>query len=194
VPSVVPEDRELIANCRAGDIEAFSTIVSRYQDRVFNLAYRLLGNFEEARDVSQTAFIRAFESLGSFRGSSAFYTWLYRIVVNAALDARKARSRRIETGMEELDELAGDCPGNPAGTGSADDPVGSLIRAEEHERITRAIAALDDEHRTVVVLRDVQGLDYREIAQVTGLAKGTVKSRLHRARLLLRDQLKDLVS
>ena len=181
--SVVPDDRQLIANCRAGDIEAFSTIVGRYQDRVFNLAYR---------DISQTAFIRAFESLDSFKGSSAFYTWLYRIVVNAALDARKARARRPETSLEDIDGVSNDCRRDPPD--DCDDPVETLIAAEAHVRVANAIDGLDDDHRTVVVLRDVEGLGYDEIAQVTGLPAGTVKSRLHRARLLLRDKLKDVVS
>jgi RNA polymerase sigma-70 factor, ECF subfamily len=194
VPEDVSEDLELIVRCRAGSLEAFSSIVTRYQDRVFNLAYRLLGDFEEAKDISQTAFVRAYESLEGFRGTSTFYTWLYRIVVNAALDARKARSRRPETGMEVMEDLASDRRRRPAGQTDGSDPVERVLGAERQQRIAEAIAGLDDEYRVVVLLRDVEGFDYAEIAEVTGLPAGTVKSRLHRARLLLRDRLKDLVS
>lgn len=188
------EDLELVARCRQGELEAFDSIVCRYQDRVFNLAYRLLGNFEEARDVSQTAFLRAFESLGSFRGSSAFYTWLYRIVVNAALDARKARARRPEISLEECGDVSDDCRQDGSAPVAGGDPAEALISSEEQLCVARAIAGLDDDHRVVVLLRDIEGLDYGEIAQVTGLPAGTVKSRLHRARLLLRDRLKDVVT
>ncbi len=188
------QDLELLKRCRAGDRQAFTDVVRRYQDRAFNLAYRLLGNFDEARDTTQTAFIRAFESLDSFRGTSAFYTWLYRIVVNAALDARKARSRRPETSMEDLQEASGQTRRELLDNSLRNDPTARLIRHEQHQRIVEAINTLDAEHRVVVILRDVEGLDYGEIAQVTGIPAGTVKSRLHRARLLLREKLKDLVS
>jgi len=193
VPEGAHEDLELVRSCRAGNIQAFSGLVAKYQDRVFNLSYRLLGNFEEARDISQTAFIRAYESLGTFRGTSAFYTWLYRIVLNAALDARKARAHRQETSMDGMEELSGDARPHLADA-DCGDPAEQAVLREQHGRIVQAIHELDDDYRTVVLLRDVEGLDYSEIAEVTGLPAGTVKSRLHRARLVLRDRLKDMVS
>ena len=190
----VSEDLGYLRKCRAGNAEAFGSIVRKYQDRIFNLSYRLLGDFEEARDVAQATFIKAFESLDRFKGTSAFYTWLYRIALNSALDARKARSRRPRRIVEDLDELAVGSSRSRIGNPDPGGPVDRLISNEQHQRIAGAIDELDDAYRTVVVLRDVEGLDYREIADVTELPVGTVKSRLHRARLMLRDKLKDLVS
>ena len=191
--SNVTEDLEMVRRCRTDDPEAFAGLVLKYQNRVFNVICRFLSDYEEARDVTQSAFIRAFESLDGFKGTSAFYTWLYRIAVNAALDARKKQARRPETSVETLEELT--TSGRP-GVGNPDvgSPVAQLVRTEEHRRITDAIDNLDDSHRLVVVLRDIEELDYAEIAEITGLPTGTVKSRLHRARLILRDKLKDMVS
>jgi len=190
----VTEDLESIRQCRAGRPDAFAQLVRKYKDRVFNVTFRLLGDYEEARDVAQSTFIRAYESLAGFKGSSAFYTWLYRIAVNAALDARKKRKRRPEKTIVDFEEVAAGPRSVHAGNPGAATPVDRLIRTEQKQRISEAIDQLDDEHRTVVVLRDVEGLDYRDIAEVTGLPTGTVKSRLHRARLTLREKLKDLVS
>ena len=111
-----------------------------------------------------------------------------------ALDARKARSRRPETSVEELEEVPGQARQGLMDNALRNDPMARLISSEQHQRIVEAIDSLDTEHRAVVLLRDVEGLDYGEIAQVTGIPAGTVKSRLHRARLLLREKLKDLVS
>ncbi len=190
----VSEDIGYIRECRSGNAEAFGSIVRKYQDRIFNLSYRLLSDFEEARDMTQATFIKAFESLDRFKGASAFYTWLYRIALNMALDARKAKSRRPRMIVEELDELAVGSSRSRLGNPEPVAPVGRLISEEQLKRIVGAIDELDDAHRTVVVLRDIEGLDYRGIADVTELPIGTIKSRLHRARLMLRDKLKDMVS
>ena len=190
----VTEDLETIRRCRAGSPEAFAGLVRKYQDRVFNVTYRLLGDYEEARDVTQAAFIRAYQSLEGFKGGSAFYTWLYRIAVNAALDARKRRARRPDRTVEDFEKTVAALHRSGSHNLEADSPAHHLIRTEEYRRIIEAIDALEDSYRVVVVLRDIDGLDYHEIAEVTGLAAGTVKSRLHRARLMLRDKLKDMVS
>ena len=190
----VTEDLETIRRCQAGNPEAFAGLVRKYQDRVFNVITRLLGDDEEARDVTQAAFIRAYQSLAGFKGDSAFYTWLYRIAVNAALDARKKRARRPDRTVDAFEETVASLQRSGSHNPTTDSPVGRLIRTEEHQRIIEAIEELEDSYRVVVVLRDIDGLDYHEIAEITGLAAGTVKSRLHRARLMLRDKLKDMVS
>lgn len=190
----VPEDVRFLTACRAGNAQAFSSIVRKYQDRVFNLTWRLLGNYEDARDVTQVVFVKAYESLDSFRGGSSLYTWLYRIAVNTALDERKRQWRRPEQNVEDVDGLPSGSQYVGASPTRASKPVDRLLADEQQERIAQAITTLDPEYRAVVVLRDVEGLNYGEISAVLGLPAGTVKSRLHRGRMLLRDRLKDLVS
>jgi len=185
-------DPELIDRVRAGDGEAFGDIVKRHQDRLYNTVYRLVGSAEDARDIVQDVFVKAFENLEAFRGGSSLYTWLFRIAVNTSLSHRRKR-KWIHLGMAGGDD--GDEAGRPplADPASAD-PSDPLVAAETEALIQEAINALDDEHRTIVVLRDIQHCDYREIADLLDLPPGTVKSRLHRARLLLRERLRPLLA
>jgi len=179
---------ELVARSKAGDVGAFTVLVKRYEDRVYNLAYRMVGSADDASDIAQEAFLAAFEGLARFRGESAFYTWLYRVVVNKALGHRRERSARREFtgGNEEFGPI--DVAAAPG------DPPDAVLEAREREAaIQAAIRALPDDYRTVVVLKDVEGFEYEEIAEIAGIALGTVKSRLHRARLLLREALKPYV-
>jgi RNA polymerase sigma-70 factor (ECF subfamily) len=144
------------------------------------------GSREEAEDVVQEAFIQAFVKLDSFRGKSAFYTWLYRIGFNAAISRR--RRKRVEVSVEQNREVTGD---EPVDDGEA--PGDRLLRAEQIDQVHLALGALSEEHRAILVLREMEGCCYETISEILDLPVGTVRSRLHRARLQLRDQLNDLL-
>jgi RNA polymerase sigma-70 factor, ECF subfamily len=184
------DDRTLVERCRGGDVAAFEPLVEKYRQRVWRLAFNVLRDREEAWDVAQEAFIRAWQALPNFRGQSAFYTWLFRIVMNVAADRarqRAARGRAFGTERvpeEEWERVIADEGGTPDETAA---------RVEERERITKALARLSDDHRTIIMLSDLEGLSYREIAEVLAIPMGTVMSRLHNARKRLRDVLGPLL-
>jgi len=186
VSVVAREDEGLIRRCQAGDQRAFEDLVRKHQDRVYNLAYRLTDDADEAEDVTQEAFLRAFRNLESFEGGSSFYTWIYRITINVAISRRRHDAVRPKPaslgGQENGRPVAREDPASP-------DPSEAAQREEVRQIVGRAIAQLDAEHRVLVVLRDIEGRDYGEIAEVLDCPLGTVKSRLHRARCLLRDAL-----
>ena len=174
------DERELISRSCAGDLDAFDHLVRVHQDRIYNVAYRLTGNHEDASDAAQDAFVRAFQALPRFRRDAAFSTWLYRIATNAALDL--VRRRPAVPPME----LSVDQPG-------PSDPEAEVHRREVHRRVHAAVGHLPAEYRAVVVLRGLQGLAYEEIARVLQIPIGTVRSRLSRGRETLRALLTDLV-
>jgi len=184
-------DHELIGQVLAGDGAAFGEIVERHENRLYNTVYRLVGSAEDARDLLQDTFVKAYENLEHFRGGSSLYTWLFRIAVNTSLSHRRRRK------WVQMSAPAGDAddpnPGNAVADTAAADPADPLITAETEALVQEAINDLDDEHRTVVVLRDIQHCDYHEIAEILEVPPGTVKSRLHRARMMLRDKLEPLL-
>lgn len=180
---MVEDDRTLIAHCLAGQVEAFGELVRRYQDRLYNAVYRFLGNADDARDVVQEAFLSAFRALRKFRGRSQFFTWLYRIALNLAVDWK-----RRDKSLRALTEALGDLSRRESVTS----PDWYLRRMEEDERLQQALAKLSTEHRLVLVLRDIEELSYEQIAEVLDIPIGTVRSRLHRARLELRQLLQKL--
>ncbi len=188
------DDRDLLAQSRQGDMTAFSLLVEKYQDRLFNTTYRLCGNYQDACELTQETFLRALKGIAGFRGEAKFYTWLFRIALNLTRSHRRRAGRSRWQSLDQPDgtiELASQA----SRLGPADCP-GPAERAEQAERNTKVIAALDrlaQQHRTVIVLRDVEGLNYREIAEIVGVPIGTVKSRVHRGRLALREYLADLV-
>ena len=177
----------LIDSARKGDLDAFNTLVVAYQHQVYNLAYRIMGDEASAADVTQEAFISAYKHMASFRGDS-FKSWIYRIVTNACYDELRRRKRRPATSLERLvddsdTEIEYDVP---------DEAAGPEERAEQRElagTIQAGIATLPADQRVTLVLSDVQGMSYEEIAAMTGTNLGTVKSRLSRARARLRDYL-----
>src|SRR4051794_14992128 len=177
------DDQCLIDACRSGKTEAFGVLVSRYQDRLYPTAFRLTGCAEDALDLLQEAFLRAYEKLERFHGESSFYTWIYRIAVNLALSDR--RKRRHESGAV--------LPFDPADARIEDDPSAPLERAERDERIQEALNALAPDHRAVVVMKEFDGLRYEQIGAMLGVPVGTVRSRLHRARCELRERLRTLI-
>ncbi|HET8578439.1 MAG TPA: sigma-70 family RNA polymerase sigma factor [Methylomirabilota bacterium] len=179
-----PQDEQaLIQRCLAGDVEAFEPLVEKYRQRVWRLAYQILHDREEAWDCAQEAFVRAFHSLSSFRGQSAFYTWLFRITVNLATDRHRARGAQARAfGGERVSE--------EEWTRTMPDPGArpdqAAARTEQRERIRQALDALPPKARAIIMLSDVEGLSYREIADVLNCPIGTVMSRLHNARKRLK--------
>ena len=195
------DERALVTRCLDGDLDAFDQLVLLHQDRIFNLCYWLLGNREDAADAAQDAFVRAFRSLHTFRGDSAFGTWLHRIGVNASLDVMQRRKRiplpysdldksgEAESDADELaSRLAEENP-NPAASTPPSDPAAISAQRERRHAVREALAALPEHYRLALVLFDIEGHSYDEIAQTLRLPLGTVKSRINRARLALRERL-----
>jgi RNA polymerase sigma-70 factor, ECF subfamily len=176
------DDSHWIQAARGGDAAAFGHLVREYQDRLVNALLYVCGSPDEAEDVAQEAFVQAYVKLATFAGDSAFYTWLYRIAMNAAISRR--RRRRDTESVEENREHSGREPAD--GGEQAEE---RLLREERAVLVRRALGRLSDEHRAILVLREVDGCDYDQIAAVLEVPVGTVRSRLHRARLQLKEQL-----
>lgn len=190
------DDAELIRLVRLGHSDAYGELVRRYQDRVFNACWRVCGNVEDARDVTQDAFLKAYENLDSFRQESGFYTWLFRVAMNLSLSLRRsARNRRSRT-YDAATDLGTTQAGGLAerlrrANREGDEPCSDTA---VQSSVVKALLALDDEDRAVVVLRDIEGFDYRRIAEVLGMPLGTVRSKLHRSRAALRDAILPLLA
>jgi RNA polymerase sigma-70 factor (ECF subfamily) len=184
-------DGTLIRRLRGRDERAFRELIEAERDRVFNITYRMLGNRAEAEDVAQEVFITVFKTIDSFREEAKLSTWLYRVTVNHCKNRIKYLARRHDRDRDELDERSHSQETNGAvGTPPRHtQPDRALAGAQMERLLQEAIANLDEDHRIVVVLRDVEDLSIEEICEITGLPDGTVKSRLHRARLALRKRL-----
>jgi len=192
VDTTIPfDDAVLVRQCQKGDLTAFEPLVVKYQDRIFNLCWRLCGDRQAAEDLTQEAFLKAFEGLGQFRGRSGFFTWLYRIAANLALSYRRNERRQINIGSSgSLEDLAGQAAKLRKVVALEQERSDTALEREETRRLVwEAIQSLEDGYREVLVLRDMEAFDYAQIAQVLQLPVGTVKSRLHRARMALRDKL-----
>ncbi len=179
------DDNRLITECKAGRTDAFGELVGRYQDRLFNTVLRLVDNAEDARDVVQEAFLHAYQSLHTFKGDSLFFTWLYRIAFNTAISSR--RKKRIVLSIQPAGE-----DGNaidPLDPAESNRPGHALEMAEEERQVHAALARLSPEHRAVLVMKDMEGMKYEDMAEILGVPIGTIRSRLHRARLEMRDLL-----
>ncbi len=177
-------DRELVTRAGAGDQEAFEQLVRDNQNRVYSLAVRLVGDREEAADLAQEAFLKAWQGLSSFQGESSFSTWIYRLTTNVCIDylRRKKRRQEVEPAVSLDDEDSGWA--EPADAGQ--DPQRKLEEAERSRALSRGLERLPEHQRQVLVMRELSGLSYQEIGAATGLDLGTVKSRIARARLALR--------
>ena len=186
--------RAAFAQARGGERSAYGTVVRIYQHRLFNAVYRMVGNREDAAEVTQEAFTRGLEKLAEFRGDSGPYTWLFRIAMNAAVSRIRRSSRRRTVSLEAMDSAEGG-RGTSRGrftenlAGSERSPVESAEMSEAHKAVVAAMDRLDPEYRALLVMRDMEGFDYRQMADVLGLPLGTLKSRLFRARMALRDLL-----
>lgn len=181
-------ERTLLRRLRDRDERAFRELVETHRDRVFNITYRMLGDRAEAEDVAQEVFISVFKTIETFREEAKFSTWLYRVTVNHCKNRIKYLARRHDRDRDELDETSHETNG-AAGVPRHVQPDRALEGAQLEVLLQEAIAHLDDDQRVVVVLRDVEDLSIEEICEITGLPDGTVKSRLHRARLVLRKRL-----
>jgi RNA polymerase sigma-70 factor, ECF subfamily len=179
------DDHQLIESALNGNSAAFGDLVRKYQDRLYHTMVHVTGSAEDAKDVVQDAFVKAFVKLDSFQRSSAFYTWLYRIAFNTAMS--RQRRRRPTQSLEQVQ----DCGHDPPDTAAA--PTDRLEQEELAGQVRAAMETLSDEHRTVLVLRDIDGCDYEAVAEILEIPLGTVRSRLHRARMQLREQLKKVL-
>ena len=191
---MAPTDWELVQSARRGDREAFRSLVERYQHKVTALATGMLRNRDDALDVVQDTFTKAYQSLDRFKGESSFYTWLYRITLNQCIDHQR-RSARLPSAPLEAPETPEEAPNINAARDDAerDDPLQRVHEAEVGQRIRQAIAELTPEHRAVILLREVEGLSYEEISRALECPKGTVMSRLHYARRQLQARLRGLL-
>jgi RNA polymerase sigma-70 factor (ECF subfamily) len=182
---VSADDHRLIAECLRGQTAAFGELVARHQDRLFNTIVRLVDHAEDARDVVQESFLHAYQSLHSFKGDSLFFTWLYRIAVNTAMTMKRKQRPvlRVRTGA------AGEDGHEPHDRSEVNRPGYALEMAEEERRVHDALARLSAPHRAVLVMKDMEGMKYEEIAEVLEVPIGTIRSRLHRARLEMKEIL-----
>ncbi|HUY35883.1 MAG TPA: sigma-70 family RNA polymerase sigma factor [Pirellulales bacterium] len=180
------DDNRLIDETLAGNSAAFGDLVRKYQDRLYNTIAHVIGSPEDARDVVQDAFVQAFVKLETFQRTSAFYTWLYRIAFNAAISGKRRRKPTLS--VERQREQCGEEPVDGGGA-----PGERLEQQELAAQVRAALAKLSEEHRAVIVLREMDGHDYDAIAGILDLPVGTVRSRLHRARLRLREELKQVL-
>jgi len=178
-------DAILVERARSGDLTAYNDIVALHQDFLHALVARVVPDRDQAEDVTQEAFFRAYRQIGAFRGGS-LRSWLARIAVNAALDLQRARKRRPVSPYPELEDDSWQPP-----AGDDVDPEALTMTAERHAALARALAGITADQRAAIVLFDVEGYDYGEIAEMTGVSLGTVKSRIHRGRLSLRSLLAD---
>jgi len=178
-------DITLLDRARDGDLDAFNDLVSLYQDQLYALVVRMVPDRDQASDCVQEAFFSAFRNLSSFRGGSV-KSWLNRICVNAAMDTQRARKRRPAQPYPELEDESWQPP-----AGEDADPERTAMGAERSRALAGALSRITDDQRVAIVLYDVEGFDYAEIADMTGVSLGTVKSRIHRGRLALRGLLED---
>ena len=183
VPS---DDDQLVQAALDGGKDAFGTLVERYQDRLFNTLVRVLGSRDDACDVVQDAFVQAFVKLDTFRGAAQFYTWLYRIAMNLALSHR--RRRRPVVSVDKAKACRGEEPMD-----HQPGPEQGLVGREQVQIVQSALSRLADQHRQILVLREIEGCSYETIAEILQLPAGTVRSRLYRARHVLKEELKTML-
>ncbi|MBS3936995.1 MAG: sigma-70 family RNA polymerase sigma factor [Peptococcaceae bacterium] len=187
------DELELVRKSLGGDAEAFAAIVEKYQQRVYNVAFRMTGDREDSLDLTQESFVRVFRALKSFKGDSSLGTWIHRIVNNVVIDELRKRQRRPKIGFS-TDALLSTDEGEHVHvlelSGKREDtPEEQLLRMERIAEIEQALGMVTSEHRIVLIMRDIEGLAYEEMAQILALNIGTVKSRLSRARIALREKL-----
>jgi RNA polymerase sigma-70 factor (ECF subfamily) len=187
-----PDDTELVLRCQSGDVVAFDQLVTRHRQRAFAMVYQIVRNEEDAWDITQDGFIKAWRSIGTFHRGSSFYTWLYRIMANLGIDA--VRKKKV-SGSQEFDDAVSPGAVDPAARtvpSAAATPGTGMDARDLGERINQALTELSPEHRAVITLREVEGMDYQEIADALHCSIGTVMSRLFYARKKLQTLLRDV--
>lgn len=180
---IVLKEQELIRLCQNGDVEAFETLLAEYEKMIYNLTYRYFGNHHDACEQGQEAMLRIYQKIKDFNGKSSFKTWLYRVVSNLCLDELRRRKNKYSTSIDEIKEKGYEP------TADYDNPEEIAENSERNLLIQEILQQLSEEHRTVLILKDLEGLEYQEIAQITNSNIGTVKSRLNRARDAFRKKL-----
>jgi RNA polymerase sigma-70 factor, ECF subfamily len=188
-PSGAGDDRTLVKAAQTGDAKAFRALVERYQRRVVQLALAMTKDADEAMDIAQETFVRVHRYLPSFKGDSSFFTWTYRIAMNLSLDAQRRKGRLERVDVEQGDEAEIEAAMDPPSAALAG-PQRQALNAELRERIEEALADLSENHRAILLLREVEGLSYEDLARVLGIRKGTVMSRLFHARLKMQNKLR----
>lgn len=189
-PVDTPEDTELVRRAQGGDLEAFDTLVRRYQERIYSVVYHMTAHHEDAADLAQEAFVRAYRALPGFKQDASFFTWLYRIAVNLTLNFLKQRRHRGQMSLDDLDLQAENDPDLVALV-SDKTPRRDVALQELQQRLNVALQKLSEPHRMVVTLHDIQGLRHEQIAEIMKCNVGTVRSRLHYARQQLQAYLAD---
>ena len=189
-PNGAGDDRTLVKAAQAGDAKAFRALVERYQRRVVQLALAMTKDADEAMDIAQETFVRVHRYLPSFKGDSSFFTWTYRIAMNLCLDAQRRKGRLERVDVEQGDEAVIEAAMDPPSAALAG-PQRQVLNAELRDRIEEALASLSDNHRAILLLREVEGLSYEDLAKVLGIRKGTVMSRLFHARLKMQNKLRE---
>lgn len=198
MPEEVPEvdegaqERELVRDAQQGDVHAFEELVERYHGKIYGLTYNMTSNREDAEDLTQEVFVKAFEALPRFKGKSSFYTWLYRIAVNKTINYRKKRNRKRALSLDQFDQdiKTDEVYHELTAKGS---PLRNISLTELQEKLNEALQNLSEKHRTVVVMHDMQGIPHEEIAKVVGASVGTVRSRLFYARRQMQSELAEFV-
>lgn len=186
-----PDDRTLIERSKKGDLSAFDELLRRHEKQIYSFAYRMTQNYDDANDIAAEAFIKAFQALDRFRGDANFSTWIFRIVTNIFLDRRKRSKSYVNVSLDEYIELEENSVARQLEDPSPD-PLEMLEESERNDVLQSAIDELPDYQRLMVLLFHIQGLSYEEIAGIVELPIGTVKSRLNRARLALREKLENV--
>ena len=189
-PKEAGEDRALVKAAQRGDEQAFRKLVERYQRRVVQLALGMTKDPDEAMDIAQETFVKVHRYLPSFKGDSSFFTWTYRIAMNLCLDAQRRRGRLDRVDLEQGDEAEIEAAMDPPSS-ALSGPQRQTLNAELREKIEDALSSLSENHRAILLLREIEGLSYEELAKVLGIRKGTVMSRLFHARLKMQNKLRE---
>ena len=193
--AVEDEDLQYVTLCQKGEVDAFAVLVERHQKKMLNIAYRMTGDYDEACDVTQEAFIAAYKSIKQFKAEAKFSTWLYRIVINYSknrLKQLRSRSGHEIVSIDDSGEVKSESAGNPSMSHDSNPGI-DMERREREAHVQQCVNSLDAEHREVLVLRDIQGFSYDEIKDILKVPDGTVKSRLSRARNALKDCLAKII-
>jgi len=190
--SVIDEDAKLVSLCKKGNVDAYEVLVKKYQQKMFNIAYRMIGNYQDACDVVQEVFISAYKAIRHFEGKARFSTWLHRIVIN--LSKNRLNQMKVQDSHEvfSIDDPVHTDNGSLNAEPTSDEPsiLERLEKRDVQQKVQGCINSLDNEFKEVIILRDIQGFSYDEISDMLKMPEGTVKSRIFRARELLRDCLK----
>ncbi|TVP80549.1 MAG: sigma-70 family RNA polymerase sigma factor [Puniceicoccaceae bacterium] len=186
-------DWAVVQRVQAGNVGAFDQLVQKYREHIFSIVYNMTSNREDASDLTQETFIKAFQAIGRFRGKSSFFTWIYRIAINTTMTFLKKRNRRRFISYEKIDEEVSNAEIFERLTASNRSEKGALI-SELQEKLNDALQKLSLKHRTVVILHEIEGLEHGEIAEITKTSVGTVRSRLHYAKQQLQSYLQDYIA